>query len=282
MTKGDVEVYFTDFSLEWMGKVRFTTDPELFYGNGTGLFYLNKLNSTTVLNFDRGANKLPSILLKKSKVDISNKSVSMHFEGTNDVFQLLDMAKNFSLPMILDLISGEMKGETLKLIQDSINGALESLPHEFVIPGTNIAFDYGFLYSPKVSKDGYVPFPIAGSARCVNETTCGHFEPKPIPPKVDDFENGKGSFQLHISDYILNSVLVAAFDDHLLHYKVTPEFVHSLTEGAIELDTDLFGVFIPEIRRRYGPKRPITLQINANTPPEFIISKKSMDSKKLI
>jgi hypothetical protein len=279
MTSGDVVVKLNDFSLEWIGKVNFSTDPQLFYGEGNGWFNLSKLNVTTKMNFDKGANMLPKLILKSSKVDISNTSVGMHFDGTNDIFQLMDMAKNFTLPMIVDFISGEMKAESIKFIEDTINGALEGLPHEITIPNTHVALDYGFTFAPSVTKDGYVPIPIAGAARCTNETSCKKYEKRPIPPKEEDYAIGKGSLQLHISDYILNSVFVAAFEDSLLNFYITPEFVHGMTNGSLELDTDLFGILIPEIRRRYGPKRPISISITATQPPEVTITSAGLEGK---
>lgn len=280
MTKGDIVVSLANFSLKWVGKVKFSTDPVLFFGDGDGWFNLTNLNVTMKLNFDIGPNMLPRLKLIQSNVAISNKSISMGFNGSNDIFQVMNMTQAFALPMILDIIQGEMKAETIKMLEETINGVLGSLPHEITIPTTDIAFDYGFIFSPKVNEKGYVSAPIKGSAKCVNESRCVPYEKKPVPPKKEDFTYGDGSLQIHLSDYIINSFSVAAFEDSLLKYVITPEMVHNLTGGLIELNTKLYGIFIPEIARKYGPDGPITIKLTSLSPPEVSIDTKFMKGKK--
>lgn len=281
MTEGDVIVNLGDFSLKWIGKVNFTTDPVLFFGKGDGWFNLSNLNVTTRLNFDLGPNMLPKIKLIHSNVSISNKSISMGFNGTNDLFQLLNMTQGFALPLILGYIQGEMSNTTKQTIEETINGVLASLPHEITIPGTNIAFDFGFVFSPKVDERKYVSMPIKGSAKCNNATSCKNYEPKPLPPKKTDYKYGTGSLQLHLSDYIVSSIFVAAYEDSLIKITITPEMVHNITGGAIELNTKLLGVFIPEISRRYGLNRSVTIKVAATGPPLLTITPEYMKGKKI-
>jgi hypothetical protein len=272
MTSGDIVANLNNFTLEWVGKVKFATDPKLFFGDGSGWFNLSKLNYTVKINFGLGENKLPTLKIKQSAFDISNKSLNMSFYGTNDIFTLIDMAQKFALPAILAIIQGNMTKETINSTETMINGLLGSIPHEVPIPTTGVAFDIGFTDSPAVTSKGYIPILINGTARCTNETSCKRYEPMPVPPKKEEFKYGKGSFQLHLSDYIFNSIFVALWQDSFLNFAITPAMVHGLTNGSIELDTKLLGVFIPEIRRRYGPDKPITLKISATAPPLLSIN----------
>jgi hypothetical protein len=274
MTTGDVVIYVSNFTLEWEGKVRFKTNPELLFGEGLGWFNLSRLNFTTKINFGIGENKLPNITIKESRFDISNSSVKMSFSGTNDIFQLMDMIQKFALPLIIEEIKGNMTEETMKSIAETLNGLLASIPSSLPIPGTHIEFDLGLVNSPAVTQDGYAPVAINGTASCVNKTACMPYSPLPIPPKKEDFAFGKGSFQLHIADYLLSSIFVAAYQDNLIKFTVTPQMFHDMTSGLIELNTTLIGAFIPEIRRRYGPNRNVTVTINAYSPPLATITEK--------
>lgn len=276
LSKEDLNITLSDFTIDSYGRLGFTTDPELFFGKGWGMVNLTRLNSTVSIDFGKGENNLPTLKLKHSKVDINTTNVKAHFEGDNDVFSLLELAQNFSIPFIVDFLGGVMSDETRQTIEETVNGLLESLPDEIVIPGTHIAFNFGLLFSPKVTH-GHVPFALMANASCINDTACKRYTgPKPSPPGETEVFQGKGSLQVLVSDYMLNTFCIAAWEDSMLKGTITPEMVHNLTNGTIELNTDLFGIFIPEMRQFYGPHRDITLDLELTAPPTIDITPKEI------
>lgn len=262
----------SDFTLQCTGNLSFWTTPAIFYGNGTGKVDMTHLNSSVGFQFTKGDNNLPQFHLKYSHFDLNEKHVMANFSGNNDVFTLAEMAKDFALPMLVDFLNGTMDQDTMDSISETINGVLGELPSALTIPGTDIVFNFGLLFDPKV-KGSYVPMAIDGTAICANKTACRPYNgPKPkVPPETDVF-GGNGSFQLLLSDYIFNSLSVAAFEDSIFNLTVTPGAVRNATNGSIELNTDLFGIFIPEMREVYGKHQDITLQLNMTSPPLVSIS----------
>jgi len=201
------------------------------------------------------------------------------FEGDNDVFTLLNSIGEFAIPTIIELIGGEMKKETIEAIQGTVNELLGQLPCNITIPDTNVNFDFGLVVSPKVV-DGHAPFALNGTSVC--EANCTPYGDKPLPPKPIKVFGGKGSLQILLSDYIFSSFAHAAFENFLLKAIITSDMVKNATNGSFELNTDLFGIFIPEMRTFYGPHKDIDLAVGAITPPRLTIDEKGIICKYLI
>jgi len=265
-----------DFVFKFLGELSFWTTPAIFYGNGTGNAQFDHLNSSVDISFGKGPNDLPMLHLHRSQFDLDDKHMKGKFQGTNDVFQLLDLAKNLTFPMIIEFLNGTMTEETMKQIESTVNDLLAGLPSAIQIPGTDVVFNYGLLFAPDI-KNGAIPFGIEGTSKCANATNCKPSpEPKPKePPFVPPFE-GPGTLQIKISDYLLNSFLRAVYENGLIHIAVTPEMVHNATGGAVELNTELFSVFIPEMKEYYGKERNVTLDLHMTAPPTVDISEKEI------
>ena len=278
LTGGRFELSIHNFSFDCIAKTNFTTDPQLFFGQGHGRFNLSRLNVSFVMDLKLGKNDLPQIEIISSRVDISNKSLHMLFNGTNDVFTLLEMVQGFVAPLIIDTIGGEMKKETRDSIQSNINDLLAGLPNEFTIPGTNISLNFGLVLPPSMTK-GYLPLALRGQFACVGPQCLPNPGPEPTPPPVMDPFAGSGSFQLLISDYMLQTLFIAAYQASLLRFNLTAEMVGNLTNNTVPFNTDLFGVFIPELRQKYGPHRNINMNISVHEPPKVDISPDGMERK---
>lgn len=279
LSDGLFHYYISNLTFDCIGNTNFNTVPMLFFGAGYGLFNLSRLNTTLKMKFGLGNNLLPNISIESSKVDINVTNLQMKFSGTNDVYTLLEMVQNFSIPMIVDLIGGEMKKETKKSLSDTINGLLEGLPHSMRVPGTHIDFDFGFLLPP-TTKEGYMPLALYGNSSCGDEKACIPYQgKKPDPPKDQPVFGGMGSFQVLLSDYMLDTLFISAFEDQLLKANITAEMVRNMTNGTISLDTDLFGIFIPIMREKYGPHKEIFMKVNFSQPPTVDITTKDLTRK---
>jgi hypothetical protein len=269
MADEKINVKVSNLTFDCHAKASFNTIPEFFHGKGTGKFNLSRLNSSVKFNFDKGANNLPKLNLIYSKVDLNSSNLNASFVGDNDIFTLLNAVGDLAIPAIIDLIGGEMKNTTIAMIQDTVNDLLGSLPDSMAIPGTNVSINYGLVVSPKVV-DNYAPFALNGTSQCVGK--CTPYEDKPKPPSPIKVFGGSRSLQLLLSDYIFSSFLHAAFESGLLKANVTSQMVKNMTNGSFALNTDLFGILIPEMRTFYGPHKDIDLTIAALVPPRITIS----------
>ena len=277
LTGGRFDLKISNFSFDCVAKAGFTTDPVLFFGKGDGRFNLSRLNVSLIMDLKLGPNNLPMIELVGSKVDISNNSLRMLFNGTNDVFTLLETIQGFVAPLIIETIGGVMKDETRRQLQDTINGVLNGLPNEIVIPGTDLALNYGLLIPPSMT-NGYLPIALNGTFSCSGKACHPYAGPRPVPPKKIDPFAGTGSFQVLVSDYLVNTLLIAALEDSLIRFNVTSDMVANMTNGTIGLNTDLFGVFIPQIREKYGAHRNISMNFTAVKPPSLDITHNDITS----
>ena len=277
MNQDSITASMKDFTLKCFTKAKFATDPIFFFGTGIGKVDTKRVNSTVEFNFYKGKNNLPALKLINSNCDLTKENVQAEFSGDNDIFTLLNMTQDFTISMLVEYLNGTMSKETKEAIEGTINDLLGKIPPIIQIPGTDIAFNLGLLIDPKVEK-GHVPMAIDGTSDCINKTACREYSgPWPqVPPETPVFE-GSGSLQFLLSDYLFNSLSVAAYRNSLFNFTVTPEQVHEITGGAIELDTDFFSVFIPAMRKVYGKARPIMLKVSMTSAPMVKISPKEMD-----
>lgn len=276
MTNGVLKTEISNFALDWLGALSFTTDPVFFFGQGDGKYQLSNFNLLTSIDLDLGPNKLPKIKFLESRVDLTKESIRIKFNGTNDIFTLLEIIQGAVTPFIIRLIGGEMSDETKLTIQETINSVLAGLSNEYELPGTDIVLNYGFISSPSL-KNFYLPIALNGSSACASRKRCIPFKGvRPDPPRPINVFGGKGVFQVLISDYFLNSLLIAAYEDLLMNFVITPEKMHKLTNGSLELNTDLFGVFIPDMRKVYGPNKNISMNFNVTYPPKFTVTTKDI------
>lgn len=269
---GKFNMSIKDLSLALKAFAQFTTVPALFYGRGYGMFNLSRMNSSTAFSLDIGNNLLPTFSLDYSHFNLSEKDLSMSFNGTNDVFTLLNSTQDLLIPTITGMLNGTMKPETRKSISDTINDLLSGLPSNITIPGTNINFDFGFIENPSM-KGKYLPIALKGVSKCVNTTACKPYKKRTlIPPKEKKVFDGNGSLQILVSDYLINTLSFSAFEDQMMNLKVSSKQVSNMTNNTIKLDTDLFGIFIPHMRELYGKKREININFNITDPPMISIA----------
>lgn len=270
----------SNLTFDAYANVGFTTIPELFLGQGDGQINLSQLNSQVSVNFLKNPeNNLPLLVLHNYTFDINESNVKAHFKGNNDVFTLLDMAGNTTIPLIVKLLGKNATAEDRLMIQEVVNGILGSIPSVLQIPSTDVAFNFGLADSPSIH-DGYAQFAIDGTSTCVNESACKHYPgPQPVrPPYIKPF-SGSGAMQVMIADYLINSLLYAAYEDSLLNFEVTSEMVNRSTNGSFELNTDSFALFIPQIKEHYGAGRPINLGLSLTSPPSLSIAPTGMTRK---
>ena len=270
--RGFLDVKLDNFTLDCVANTSFNTVPSFFNGKGTGLFKLAKLSTKLRAELGLGSNNLPTVKLHESITTLSNDSLSMKFDGTNDIYLLLDKVRAYIGPMIIRIIGGTMSNETMKKVEDNINTYMGSIPSTMIIPGTDIKLDYGLITPPSIV-NAFLPFALNGASVCSNPAKCIKYGGNPpTRPKKIDVTNGNWSLQVYISEFFLNSLFIAVLENSLLNVTVTPADVRKATNGSVELSTDLLGVFIPEMRQKYGPKKSVSFQVNFTSPPLFHIA----------
>ncbi len=271
---GTFELAVRNFSLNLLGNASFNTVPRLIRGKGYGAFSLANFASLVKFALGLGPNRLPNVTLIRTTTNLNHDNVHAKFDGTNDIFRLADMVRSLVSPIIIGIVSGNVSSRTLGIVQTAANRFLGSLPSAVRIPGTDVTIDYGLLYPPVASHSGdYIPLAIAGTSTCVGNA-CHPSPDRQIaqPHPVPDLSSGKGSLQMTVSEQFLNGFLAALFDNAKLNLAITPGWIRGLTNGGLELNTDLCSMFMPELRRKYGEKREISAHFNVASPPTVSIS----------
>jgi hypothetical protein len=255
-----------NLTLNSICKLNISTTPNYFSGKGNVTALLKQLNVTFKLNFSLGENNFPNITVINSKVDISNNTCFIHFDG-DGIFPMLNNFQEIIISAILNIISGELTNINRLKIQDGLNYVMDDTINPLPIEGTNVAIDYSLILNPRISK-GILPISINGTSLCINKNSCKDYSEKrpSLPNKIDIF-GGNGSLQIYISDYLFNSFFVAGYEDSIFNFTLTPNDFANFTKKTIVLDTDFIGIFIPDIKDRYGRHRPVTIQLNATNPP---------------
>eukprot|EP00826_Nyctotherus_ovalis_P041009 TRINITY_DN4085_c0_g2_i1.p1 TRINITY_DN4085_c0_g2~~TRINITY_DN4085_c0_g2_i1.p1 ORF type:complete len:242 (+),score=49.39 TRINITY_DN4085_c0_g2_i1:161-886(+) len=79
--------------------------------------------------------------------------------------------------------------------------------------------------------------------------------------------DGSGNMTILVSDYVLNSLLVAAVQRRLLDAAIESKTVEEWF--GVKLDTNLIGTFIPEILTEYGKDKEMTIEVETHEAPVY-------------
>eukprot|EP00831_Metopus_contortus_P071493 TRINITY_DN65300_c0_g1_i1.p1 TRINITY_DN65300_c0_g1~~TRINITY_DN65300_c0_g1_i1.p1 ORF type:complete len:258 (-),score=30.81 TRINITY_DN65300_c0_g1_i1:152-925(-) len=162
-----------------------------------------------------------------------------------------------------------MSDKTKQVIEDTVNKIM-NITTGFLYYNSDIGIDYSMILQPNI-QNGVLPFALNGTTVCLQN--CRPYnKPFPSPPEPIKVFTGDGSLELVISDFFVNSFLLAAFRNSLFNFTISPDNFSKLTNHSLELNTDLIGVFIPEIRTKYGNKRDVFLTFNASEAPRIEIN----------
>jgi len=268
-TSGILDMKIDNLTIDCIAKTSFNTIPKFFFGQGVSIFNITKLSTHAKLELGLAPNNLPTIKIHSSKTNLGNDSLDIKFDGTNDVYLLLDKVRSFVTPMIVNLIGGEMSQETIKSIEDTVNSFIGGMESGQNFPGTDVIIDYGLLIPPSITS-GFLPLAINGTSYCGNPDRCIKYkgETPRKPPKIDVL-TGKGSLQIYISEFFLNSLFISLYENSAFNF----------TFGQGSIDTDVLGIFIPDIRKKYGAKRNAIAKFNITSPPNLYISPSGISMK---
>ena len=234
---------------------------------------MSQFNVTLLLKFGVGSNRMLNIKVVRSKIDLSPRNLALHFEGDDDVFGLFNDIQDVAIKILTQWIEGEMNEEMRKSVENAVNRVMNTTSGFIMIDGTHIGIDYGLILSPEV-KLQYLPIAINGTGVCIDPDACKPYKgERPSPPEMMSVYDGKSDLQMLVSDYTLNMFFIAGYEDSAFNFSLTHEKFEELTNHSLHLDTDLFGIFIPEMKIVYGPHRNITINFNVTEPPKIDISK---------
>lgn len=268
-----LETKIEEISLSCGGNISFSMEPDLFSGNGFAIFNLSKLNLTISTGFIKTEENLMNVKIVKSKIDISKNSFNMHFYSDDEIFDIINSIQETIFEILLSWIQGEMSETNRKYIENGINRVLNDTSNFPIIEGTDILLDYHLIAEPN-SPANYLPISLNGTAICNNPQKCKKSTYKAeLPPTIEIFDNTNNNMQILISEYLLNTIMIAGYENSLFNYDITPEKFNEITK--IKLDTNFISVFIPEVLNKYGENRDVFIRINAENPLNFTITAKS-------
>jgi len=264
-----VNVNIGNISIVCSGHLKLVSSASVLTGSGPVYFNLSELNITSVFGVVRGFNGLPNVRLKRILTDISNNSFSIGFIGDSYIFETLTKIKDFILKTLLEWVQGEMTEKNKGILEKSINRAMNDTAPLIMINNTVIGINYGLLISPKITT--HLPLLLNGTVDCTDPKRCKPYKGKrPNPPEAINPFDGSGSLIALVSDYVLNTAVIAGLEEGLLNITVTSEMVEKVF--GIKLDTNLVGVAVPEIRKAYGEGKEVIIEFITNEVPSFNFS----------
>ncbi len=278
-TSGRAVITLQNASLAFAGGFVLSTVPNLFSGNGTVAFNLSRLNVTLVVGLEMAASRMLNLRLYRSKVDVTNDSLTIKVSGDDDIFDTINTIQEAVVRILRESIEGEMGEPARHKVEQAVNRAMNASALVMVSAESDVGIDYRLVAPPDIA-NGYLPLAFNGTGVCDDSedtTACRPFEgTRPVPPAPVGIYDGTSGLQMMVSDYMLNTFFIAGYQNSLFNMSVGPESFLAMTNGTIALNTDLVGVFLPEIRARYGPGRNVTLKFNVTAPPTMDITHKEI------
>ena len=260
-----------NFSVEFVTKLEFYTIPKLFFGNGTVHLKIDNIGNDVELQITADESQNIHINFTKIEFTLSEKQILFESAGSNDIFVATQMGYNWAIPIVINALRYPIQESFRNAISNTLNNLIKSTFRKIKLMGGNIFMDISLLDNCQVIDDRFMLY--------LNGTVYSNWtdsEKKPIhynpPINIPDMNSNGKAVQIIVTNYTLNTLFQAMYIDDLLIFKISKNMN---PESKFNLDTNLIGVFIPQIFEVYGYKKPIEILIEViDTPQVFLSSRK--------
>lgn len=265
--KPSLTAQLKDISFEFDFYYNLTTDPELLQDIGVGNIIIDKLSVSAsgspkkVHNEEKEKNDYE---IEMNDIAFSVKNFTCGIDG-GDLATLVNSFSDILAAYIKDFLLIKFNKSMISALEESINQYIVKIDTNKKFDDYNLVIDYSLVDEGVHVSDKFISITFDGSVHTIGQA---------LPPQqraystLPYFKPDGKDFQIFISQYTMESILVSVVENQWLTYNSS-------------MDSDKVSIIIPDFEDTFGEQDQVKVQLhtNKNYPPSISIDETKCEFK---